>query len=150
MKKSLIALIFLILALFAVPVFADDFQVGMDAANRGDFARAFEVWEPLAKRGNALAQFNLGLMYDKGEGVKRNYKMAVKWYKLAARQGISSAQFNLGWLYSKGKGVRQSFKRTVMWYIRAAKQGNSAAQFNLGLMYQKGLGVERDMSLAMG
>ena len=89
MKKSLMAPIVLMLALFAVPVFADDFQEGMDAANRGDFERAFEIWEPLAKRGSAPAQFNLGLMYDKGEGVKRNYKMAVKWYKLAARQGIS-------------------------------------------------------------
>jgi len=69
MKKFFIvpiAPLVLILALFAVPVFADDFQEGMDAANRGDFERAFDIWEPLAKRGSALAQFNLGLMYDKG------------------------------------------------------------------------------------
>ena len=88
MKKFLIASIVLMLALFTVPVFADDFQEGLDAANRGNFERAFDIWEPLAKRGSALAQFNLGLMHDKGEGVKRNYKMAAKWYKLAARQGI--------------------------------------------------------------
>ena len=44
MKKSLMAPIVLMLALFTVPVFADDFQEGMDAANRGDFERAFEIW----------------------------------------------------------------------------------------------------------
>ena len=96
MKKNFTATLVLMLALLAVPAFADDFQDGLDAANRGDFNAAFDIWEPVGKRGNALAQFNLGLMYDKGEGVKRDYKKAVKWYKLAARQGISSAQFNLG------------------------------------------------------
>ena len=44
MKKSLMAPIVLMLALFAVAVLADDFQEGMDAANRGDFERAFEIW----------------------------------------------------------------------------------------------------------
>ena len=100
----------LTLALIAVllggPVFAEDFQEGLDAANKGDFKTAYEKWEPLAKRGNGLAQFNLGLMYDKGEGVKRDYKKAAKWYKFSAKKGIASAQFNLAGLYSKGKGLR--------------------------------------------
>jgi hypothetical protein len=64
MKKLFIAPIVFILLYCAVPVFADDFQDGLDAAGRGDFTTAFEKWEPLARRGSALAQFNLGLMYD--------------------------------------------------------------------------------------
>ena len=43
MKKFLIASIVLMLDLFIVPVFADDFQEGLDAANRGDFERAFDL-----------------------------------------------------------------------------------------------------------
>ena len=111
MKNLFSVSIIFILLLFAVLAFADDFQDGLDAATQGDFKTAFKKWKPLAKGGSALAQFNLGLMYDKGEGVKRNYKKAVRWYKLAAKQGVASAQFNLGVLYSKGKGVRQSFKK---------------------------------------
>ena len=114
MKKFLVVPIIFILSQIACPVLADDFQDGLDAASRGDYKTAFNKWEPLAKRGSALAQFNLGLMYDKGEGVKRNYKKASKWYKLAAKQNIASAQYNLGILYSKGKGVRQSFKKALM------------------------------------
>ena len=114
MKKLFSAAIIFIFLQFSAPAFADDFQDGLDAATQGDFKTAFEKWKPLAKKGNALAQFNMGLMYDKGEGVKRNYKKAVRWYKLAAKQGVASAQFNLGVLYSKGKGVRQSFKKALI------------------------------------
>jgi len=45
-----------------------------------------------AEQGDADAQYNLGWMYVKGEGVPQNYKTAVKWYTLAAEQGLASAQ----------------------------------------------------------
>ena len=75
----------------------------------GDYATALREWTPLAKQGNASAQFNLGLMYRKGQGVPQDYKTAVKWYRLAAEQGNASAQFNLGVMYDKDK----VFHRTI-------------------------------------
>ena len=66
-----------------------DYQKGLTAAQSGDFATALREWTPLAKQGDAFAQFNLGLMYDNGQGVPQDYKTAVKWYKLAAEQGHS-------------------------------------------------------------
>ncbi len=63
---------------------SQDFQKGLTAAQSGDFANALREWTPLAKQGNADAQYNLDLMYDKGDGVLQDYKTAVKWYKLAA------------------------------------------------------------------
>ena len=78
----------------------------------------------MAKRGNALAQFNLGLMYDKGEGVKRNYKMAVKWYKLAASKNSALAQYSLGWMHSQGWGSPKDNAEALDWYRLAAKQGH--------------------------
>jgi TPR repeat protein len=45
-----------------------------------------------AEQGDASAQFNLGLMYDNGEGVPENDIEAVKWYRLAAQQGYAKAQ----------------------------------------------------------
>ena len=53
------------------------------------------------------AQFNLGLMYDKGEGVPQDDAEAVRWYRLAAEQGHAEAQANLGWMYDAGRGVPQ-------------------------------------------
>ena len=70
----------------------------------GDYATALREWEPLAEQGNVSAQYNLGQMYRRGQGVPQNYKTAVKWYRLAAEQGYASAQFNLGLMYDIGKG----------------------------------------------
>ena len=68
-----------------------DLQKGNDAYDRGDYATALREWRPLAEQGVALAQFNLGWMYDNGEGVPQNDKTAVKWYTLAADQGDADA-----------------------------------------------------------
>ena len=92
----------------------------------------------------ATAQYNLGLMYDNGQGVLQDYKNAAKWYKLAAEQGYASAQYNLGVIYEKGDGLVQDYKTAVKWYKLAAEQGDTPAQYNLGLMYAKGHGVIQD------
>ena len=73
-----------------------DFQKGLDAAQKGDFATALREWKPLAEQGVAFAQYNLGVMYANGQGVPQNYKTAVKWYRLAAKQGLAGAQYYLG------------------------------------------------------
>ena len=52
-------------------------------------------------------------MYGKGQGVKQNYKEAVKWYQVAAEQGLAQAQHNLGVMYSKGEGVPRDDKEAI-------------------------------------
>ena len=79
-----------------------DFQKGLTAYERGDYATALREWTPLAEQGVADAQYNLGVMYGNGKGVPKDYETAVKWYRLAAKQGNASAQFNLGVMYGKG------------------------------------------------
>ena len=54
-----------------------------------------------AERGDAGAQYNLGVRYDKGQGVPQDSKEAVKWYRLSAEQGNVDAQFNLGFMYNE-------------------------------------------------
>jgi hypothetical protein len=78
----------------------------------------------LAEQGDADAQFNLGLMYETGDGVARDYAEAIKWYRLAARQGISKAQNNLGVMYELGSGVLQNNVTAHMWYNIASANGN--------------------------
>ena len=100
-----------------------DFQKGFDAYERGDYATALREFRPLAEQGNAGAQNDLGVMYEKGQGVSQNDKTAVKWYRFAAEQGFASAQYNLGLMYRKGQGVPQNYKTAVKWYKLAAEQG---------------------------
>ena len=64
-----------------------------------------------ADQGNAIAQCNLGVMYDKGRGVPQDYAEAVKWYRLAAEQGHADAQFKLGIMYTMERAYRRTMPR---------------------------------------
>jgi TPR repeat protein len=144
MNRLLILPVLLLTLLVGTPAFSADYQKGMTAAQSGDYATALREWTPLAKQGNASAQFNLGLIYRNGQGVSQDYKTALEWYRLAAEQGFADAQNNLGLMYDNGTGVPQNNKTAVKWYRLAAKQGSASAQYNLGVMYGKGTGVILD------
>lgn len=137
-----VALVLSIVCL-AAPAWAD-FKAGADAYQRGDYATALREWQPLAKQGQALAQYNLGLLYANGQGVSKDDAQAQQWYEKAAAQGHADAQVNLGILYDYGRGVAQDYKKAVYWYRLSAKQGNELAQRQLGLMFERGDGVPQD------
>jgi len=104
----------------------------------------FKSLKVLAEKGNARAQYNLGAMYARGEGIPEDNKEAVHWWRKAAKQGDARAQFNLGVRYTYGKGVERDAKEALRWYRKAAMQGHADAQNNLGLMYDNGEGVLED------
>jgi TPR repeat protein len=101
----------------------------------------FEKRKVKAAKGDVAAQFNVGLMYLRGDGVTKSYKEAAKWLRNPAEQGYEVAQFTLGELYAEGKGVPQDFRESASWYLRAAEQGNEVAQYRVGIMYAEGKGV---------
>ena len=90
-----------------------------------------------AEQGEAKAQFNLGVMYDNGEGVPQDDKTAVKWYTLAAEQGLANAQFNLGWMYDEGLGVPQDNVYAHMWWNIAASSGDKDAIGNRDIIAKR-------------
>ena len=92
-----------------------------------DYSTEFKFTLSAAEQGDAAAQCNLGVMYDKGEGVKQDDYEAVKWYRKAAEQGLVEAQFNLGNMYADGRGVKQDVYEAVKWFRKAAKQGDADA-----------------------
>ena len=112
---------------------AGPFEDATAAYERQDYATAMRLWQPLAEQGDADAQFILGYMYNKGEGVAENDAEAVKWYRKAADQGYAEAQNNLGAMYDKGYGVAENDAEAAKWYRKAADQGHADAQYNLGL-----------------
>ncbi len=97
-----------------------------------------------SKQGDAEAQYRLGVMYDYGDGVPQDHKVAAEWYTLAAEQDHAQAQYNLGTLYYGGNGVLKDDVTAVKWFTLAAEQGLADAQYNLGTLYYGGNGVLRD------
>ncbi len=92
------------------------------AYKRGDYATALREWRSLAEQGNAGAQSNLGVMYDKGQGVPQDDAEAVGWWRKAAAQGHAEAQLSLGIRYGKGQGVPQDYAQAHMWFNLAASR----------------------------
>ena len=93
-----------------------------------ELRKEFQSTKAKAEKGDASAQYNLGLMYANGEGVEKDYAEAVKWYRKAAEQGNAIAQSNLGWMYQYAKGVEKDFVEAYAWYNIAAKNWSPAAE----------------------
>jgi TPR repeat protein len=89
----------------------------------GDFAPAWCIWEPLAREGNATAQFNLGWLYRNGNGVAANDERARVLWEQAARSGHAEAQMALAMLYGQQGGPLEDQSQAIDWYRKAAGQG---------------------------
>ena len=83
-------LFFTLLTVFSVN--AADFTRGLEAYDAKDYKTTLQQWRPLAEQGDEYAQLGLGMIYQFGNGVVKNYKEAVKWYGLAAQQGSMVSQ----------------------------------------------------------
>lgn len=97
-----------------------------------------------AERGDADAQFELGLRMLTGEGVKKNEKEGVQWMEKAANQKHLKAQFIMGSLYEDGAGVAKSEEKAFEWYKKSAENGFAAAQQAVSMAYDLGKGVKKD------
>jgi TPR repeat protein len=81
MKQLLVACLALLAVASAAT--AGPYEDGMAAYGRGDYAGAYGLLHQSAERGHANAQYNLGLMYEGGQGVAQDYVQAHKWFSLA-------------------------------------------------------------------
>ena len=122
---------------------------GLDALRRSDYAAAVKELRPLAERGNAEAQYRVGLMYEFGRGYPQDKAQGVAWLTKAASQGHAGAQQELGVIHTTGDGVPKDDAKAVAWFEKSAAQGNLAAQYNLGLMIARGDGTKEDIPKAL-
>ncbi|CUS34752.1 tetratricopeptide repeat protein [Candidatus Nitrospira nitrificans] len=97
-------------------VAADSLEDAEFAYERGEYTQAARLFSPLAEQGVASAQFYLGLMHEKGRGVRQDNSTALAWFRKAAAQGYAGPQSNLGLMYERGRGVRKDLVRALMWY----------------------------------
>ncbi len=97
-----------------------------------------------ADKGEASAQYNMGVLYENGLGVPQDHAEAARWYRKAADQGSTEAQAQIGVLYENGLGVPQDRSEAARWYRKAAEQGNDLAQINLGRLYDNGVSAPQD------
>ena len=102
------------------------FYKGIDGTLK-NFKKAREWFLKAAAKGNAAAQYNLGVMSYVGQGIEQNFSDAAKWFEQAAKQGNTLAQYNLGFLFYEGKGVPKNYSQAFTWIDRAAQLGDKKA-----------------------
>lgn len=111
-----------------------------------DQESAVKLFQQAAQRGDAVAQYRLGLYCESGwELEKPNQQYAAAWFAAASKQGYAPAQSRLGQYYQYGYGgLTQDYAAAAALFERASAQGDVIAMSSLGAMYEYGYGVARD------
>jgi len=122
------------------------YAMGRLAMNAGGSvaADAMAWYRAAAEAGLAEAANNLGLVYERGQGVGRDVAAAAMWYRRAADQGLAVAQNNLGQLLQYGEGLTHDPVAAAVLYKQAAFGGNAFGQVNYAQALANGIGVEPD------
>ena len=141
--NRVIALIFLITISFNS--YTKTLEDGESEYTKRNFENAFKIWKPLAESGNPFAQAYLCTLFEKGEGVKKDYEKAIYWCKLASAKNIYASQFSLGIFYANGLGVEKNPKLAVEYFRKSSLLGFNRAQYNLGLSYFHGNGITKNL-----
>ena len=110
----------------------------------GKKPESIEALHERALRGHPVAQYNLALRHQNGDGVLKDGATAADWFSRAAEQGHSESQSALGQLHLFGIGIPQDYAMAAKWLRLAAEQGDVNAQAIVGLLYAEGKGVPQD------
>src|SRR5665647_2078609 len=128
-SAALILIASLLSFLMACPILAGPTEDSKEAYRGGDYEAAYQLSKPQAEKGDAVAQFILGFLYDEGKGVPQDYAEAAKWYRRAAKQGNKAAQHNLRLMDDQDQ-VSKDRAEMQKWHRRPAGPETSAAQSN--------------------
>lgn len=118
-------------------VAAAGLQEGMEALGRGDYAAALKEFRTAADAGEDAAEYNLGLMYEKGLGVEQDHAAALRWYRRGVQKGYAPSWYSLGLMYLNGNGVEQNPEEAKELLRKAAGKGYAPAQFTLGTIHER-------------
>lgn len=123
-------------------------HIGLVYQTMENYQQAIKYFQKAAELGNANSYHNLGVSYEKGEGVKQNFFEAFKHYQKACDLNFFPACNNVGVFYQKGQGARQNFVNAKKYYEKACNANLALACNNLGILYGKGQGVKQNFSVA--
>src|SRR5215472_8256622 len=118
------------------------------AYDSGRYDDALKLATDAAARGEVQAYTLLGLMYEKGRGVRQDEAKAAEWYTKGALAGDRHAQFHLGLMLAQGRGIKKDPKKAADFFEAAAQQGHTLAAYNLAQTYVEGWARPQDMQKA--
>jgi len=116
------------------------------ASSCSDLSRMYRI---TAELGDPEAQYQLGMSYLNGEGVKVNIQKGIEYLRASAKQNYAKAYARLAKMYDYGWDVPINLELAVQLYHLAASLGDGTSQANLGYKYESGKGVEKNTNTAL-
>ncbi len=129
----------LISCLVRLTGFFGAYEKGLAHLNLKEYDKAIAIWSKLAERGDAQAQFDLGVMLHNGCGVDKDFKESIYWLEKAADQHHADAENYLGAIYTTGFGAQQDIEKATHFLKRAMEHGNEPARRNYAQLLSQGL-----------
>jgi len=104
---------------------------------------------------SATAAYDLGLKYEKGDGIEADQKEAYYWYSQAAgaESGIvPQAVIALAYMYYEGRGTARDRKEAYRLFKLSNSQVDvfNKAYYMMGVMERDGDGAPKDLNAALG
>ncbi len=126
-----------------------EYLKGFKALQEGDYARALDIYTPLAKSGHGPSNMDIGVMYLEGWGTEANPQKALEFFRKAGASGSLRAQALLGMLLLDGKySIGRDPAEASKWIEDAANQGHVESVLKLARMHERGMGIPEDLMKA--
>jgi len=124
------------------------YQQAVARYQAGDHAGAAVLVRQAANAGNPTATYEMGYLYENGDGVPKNAAQSAQWYVRGARMGNAASEAAVGQLYENGNQVQENWDTAAQWYMKSAQQGYVMGEFRLGRAYQYGVGIPININAA--
>jgi TPR repeat protein len=124
------------------------YQLGRSLFAARNYAGAMASYKTASELGNARAIYELGWMYDSGNGVEQDPSRARFYYEMAAEKKVAPAIVSLGVQQERGIGAASDPAKAYALYQRAAELGDATAINRMGELAEKGLGVRQNLKQA--
>lgn len=125
------------------------YQFAQVKLKEGDLEAATSFLRRAAQKGVAPAQYDLGKLYERGNGVERDLAEARNLIQKAAEAGHVGAMYDYALFLAEGEGGPRSEPDAVTWFNAAATHGLVDAQYNLGVVHAEGIGTAKNLAEAL-
>jgi TPR repeat protein len=113
---------------------AEEYWVGESVNN---IEKAIKWFKEAAKKDDYISMYNIGWIYQKGDGIDKDLSKAIVWYEKAAEFNYNKAEFNLSQIYRNSPAFHDE-QKSFYWLKRAAEHDYVHAYHNLGALYYSG------------
>lgn len=114
-----------------------EYNYAMALIHQSKYSLGVPILIKIGEKGDAAAQFQLGIMYEYGFGVSPDIYQSQTWYRASAESGYLPAKQRL-------TVISQEFSKGLPALFESAERGDIGAQHSLAIMYKYGLGVPED------